>query len=126
MMIACGEETDQTAEQSTDSEVEIQAATPEVIENGNYTEYYDNGTLKVEGVMMSGMRVGLWKSYHPSGQQASESQYANGEKEGKTVNWYENGMIRYIGYYSHDEASAIWMFYTEDGTLDKELNYTKI
>ena len=97
---------------------------PEVI-NGPYIEHFPNGNLLIEGTMRDAKRVGVWRSYHLDGRIASESNYVYGAKEGKTASWYENGQIRYIGYYHNDEASAKWLFYLENGELEKEVDYSQ-
>jgi len=97
----------------------------DVIPDGDYTETYKDGSVKVKGTILGGERFGTWVSYHLNGNKASESEYVRGALNGKTVSFYKNGQIRYIGYYQSSVKSGIWQFFQKDGTPSEEQDYTK-
>ncbi len=97
--------------------------TQEVLPDGEYTENYSNGALKIKGTIVNGQRFGVWVSYHKNGNKASESNYVRGELFGKTVAYHPNGQVAYIGYYEYGEKSGKWQFFSEDGTLSREQSF---
>lgn len=56
-----------------------------VLETGEWTEYYSNGTVKVEGKYSpeTGKKEGKWIVYFEDGRKAQTSEYENGKLQGK-------------------------------------------
>ena len=73
----------------------------EINPNGYNIFYHENGKIASEGHMENNVPTGLWKSYSV------------------------NGNIKTIGYRKSGELDSIWLFYTEAGKKDKEINYRK-
>lgn len=94
-------------------------------EDGPFVEKYENGQIKIEGTYKNGTRFGLWKSYYDDGTHCSEDYFEDGKKNGKTATFYKTGRVRYIGYFTWDKPSGVWEFYSEDGKLDKQKDYSK-
>ena len=118
-----------------------------ILYTGDYREYYDNGTLKLEmqignGVPQgtcvvyfenrkpqeirsykNGKLHGLWRTYDISGQVISEAEYRNGEKHGTWRIWDELGTLRYEMNYSNGEKTGIWRMWNEKGELMEERRY---
>ena len=88
-----------------------------VIKDGEYIVKYDNGAVKIKGIMKAGKREGTWNSFYSNGTPWSESSYIDGKKNGKTTTWYENGQKRYEGFYTFDEESGVWTNWDEKGKL---------
>ena len=107
LVLGCGKpETDSTI---IDADVAVDVP---VLSDGDFTETYDNGVLKVKGTILGGDRFGTWISYHQNGNKASENEYRNGRLNGKSVVFYESGQVRYIGYYLNAKKSGVWQFWS--------------
>ena len=94
--------------------------------DGDYVAYYNNGSVKLKGVIENGERTRVWTSYHLNGTKASENGYKNGELNGKTVSFFDSGQVRYIGYYENGAQAGFWRFYKEDGSEAFSENYSEI
>ena len=99
-----------------------QKANPPVTD-GNYSEFYPNGTVKIKGQFKDGVRTGLWIAYYDNGNKWSENYYTKGKRNGHTVSFYRNGAIRYVGEYKADKKVGKWKFYNEKGEFVKVENY---
>jgi antitoxin component YwqK of YwqJK toxin-antitoxin module len=92
--------------------------------SGEFIEKYPNGNVKTEGWNnKEGNRDKTWYSYYENGVKWSESNYINGLKEGASKVYFENGKIRYSGFYTADKKSGHWIFYNEAGGIEKEENH---
>lgn len=114
---------------------------------GDYREYYNNGTLKLEMQIRDGVPEGpyivyfenrkprevcsykdgklhgLWRSYDISGQLISEAEYKNGQKHGTWRIWDELGTQRYEMNYYEGKKTGIWRMWNEKGELVDEKRY---
>ncbi len=114
---------------------------------GDFREYYDNGTIKLEmqiagGVpegtyvvyfenrkpqeirsYKSGKLHGLWRTYDTAGQLNSEAEYKNGEKHGTWRIWDELGTLRYEMIYTNGIKTGVWRIWDETGKLIDERKY---
>ncbi len=114
---------------------------------GDYREYYDNKTLKLEMQIKNGLTDGpyivyfdnrkpqevrsykdgklhgIWRSYDISGQLISEAEYLNGNKHGTWRIWDELGTQRYEMNYKNGDKKGIWRMWDENGTLVDEKEY---
>ena len=61
------------------------------VETGEFTEKYPDGTIKIKGTLVTGIRQNVWESFYPSGVKQSEDTYDMGVKTGKTASYYPNG-----------------------------------
>jgi len=94
-----------------------------------HKEYYDNGNLKVSGVVKYDKKVGEWKSYYVSGELESVAnfEYILGDGYGKnrisrkvhTKEFYENGNTKQTGTYLNDKKTGEWKTYYKSGQLEK-------
>ncbi len=114
---------------------------------GDYREYYNNGTLKLEiqignGVpegayviyfenrkpkevrsYKKGKLHGLWRTYDVSGVLLSEAEYSDGEKHGTWRIWDKNGTLRYEMSYHSGKRTGTWRMWDEKGKLTEERKY---
>ncbi|MBP6335351.1 MAG: toxin-antitoxin system YwqK family antitoxin [Bacteroidia bacterium] len=58
---------------------------------GDYKEFFDSGTPKIEAVMFGGEFVGEARVYHPNGKIWQKGKYHNGLKNGDWIILKENG-----------------------------------
>jgi len=86
-------------------------------------ELYNNGNVRMEGVVKDGQREGLWKVYFDEGTLWSEGTYKNGKRNGEAKNYFPNGKLRYEGFFTDDKKSGHWKFYGEDGKLLEEKDF---
>ena len=114
---------------------------------GDYREYYENNTLRLEMQIKNGLPEGpyivyfenrkpqeirsykdgklhgLWRSYDKSGQLISEAEYRNGNKHGTWRIWDELGTQRYEMNYFNGNKTGIWRMWDEVGALLDEKRY---
>jgi hypothetical protein len=62
-------------------------------QNGYKKYYYPSGTLEVEGLLVNGLKTGLWKIWYRNGQLMWEENYINGKMNGLYQSWHENGQL---------------------------------
>lgn len=93
------------------------------VQNGPYTEYYPNGTKKMEGNMKNGKRDGVWKAYYKNGSVWSIGFYINGLRDGIGVVFYENGQKYMEGEYKNDKQFGKWSFYSDKGEVIKDTTF---
>lgn len=84
---------------------------------GDYIDKYPSGIIKFKGFFRFGQRHGDWFSFYPSGIKWSELTFDNGIKSGKNVAYYQNGKIRYEGYYKGDIQDSLWTYYDTAGAV---------
>jgi antitoxin component YwqK of YwqJK toxin-antitoxin module len=104
------------------SEKSASPAVEQVVED--YTEFYDNGQIKIEGKTVNGKRHGVWKSYYENGLKWSETSFNMGLKSGITTTYLEDGMMRYKGQFYNDERTGEWLFYDSAGYIMKKIDFT--
>ena len=95
----------------------------QVLKGNDFQEFYKNGKLRMEGKLINGKRVGVWKSYYENGIIWSIGIYVNGKREGTGVVFYSNGKKRMEGDYKNDARSGLWIFYNEKGEIIKQEDF---
>ena len=90
--------------------------------NTNDNEVNPNSLKEVTQKLKSGYH----EKKYPNGNLWSSCYYKNGMKHGKVATYYSNGNLRYLGHYKNDKKTGVWLFYNEDGTFAKEINFHKI
>ena len=114
---------------------------------GDYREFYDNGTVKLEMRIKNGQPDGahviyfenrrpkevrsyregklhgLWRTYDIAGQLISEANYVDGNKEGIWRIWDELGALRYEMSYTNNKKSGSWKMWDDKGNLVDEKKY---
>ena len=86
-------------------------------------EYYDSGSVKMEGEMKNGQRDGEWTAYFPDGRVQSHGYFKNGERTGDSKVYWSNGNLRYVGHYKNGTHCGKWTWYDEQGNFLREENY---
>ena len=59
--------------------------------NGEFKEYYPNGTVKSDGNYMMNKKSGLFKEYHPNGNLMAEGKYMNNVRNGDWKFYLQDG-----------------------------------
>ena len=65
----------------------------EIIFDGKYIEYFNNGIMYTEGNLSNNLRDGKWIEYFPSRMPKSMGNYKAGEKVGEWIYYNESGDI---------------------------------
>ena len=81
------------------------------------TEYYETGQVKMEGRLKDDKREGEWKAYLRDGRIWSIDTFKNGELEGPSTVYWENGNLRWEGNYRRVCTAVIGDFTTSRATL---------
>lgn len=87
---------------------------------GNYKEYYPNGSLKAEGLYVDGRSEGEWVFYHPNRTPEARGLYENGVRTGVWLYFHDNGAKSAEGKYTNGLRDGPWTFYHPNGNLSSE------
>ncbi len=71
---------------------------------GHYSEKYDT-TLNQDNIELN-----IKQNFFENGGKL-KTNYKNGEKQGYVKGYYENGNIKYTGWYTDGEKDSIWHWY---------------
>ncbi len=93
--------------------------------NGESWSYYKDGQPWSLNTFKDGVYHGKYKTWHENGQVNIEGRYVEGKEDGDWLTFYPNGQINTRGLYSLGEKVGVWSSYNEDGTLFRELDYSK-
>jgi antitoxin component YwqK of YwqJK toxin-antitoxin module len=86
--------------------------------------YYTDGALKASGDFNNaGLKEGLWIYYFASGEIKEISKMKNGENDGLSEGWFDNGIKSYTGTYVKDKLDGIHTSYYYNGSLKSIINY---
>jgi hypothetical protein len=92
---------------------------------GDYTDKYPSGITKFKGFFRFGELHGQWMSFYPNGLMWSELHYDKGLRHGLNTTYFEDGSIRYTGFYKNDMKDSIWIFYDTLGKVAEKVLYEK-
>jgi len=86
--------------------------------NGDYSEYWDNDSLRYRGEYLDNFRLGTHKSYFENGKIDSLVEYDSlGVKDGVFQSYYENGQMGFLGEYSKGVQTGEYKTWKSDGNL---------
>lgn len=108
-----------------DGETIEYSETGEIISKGNYIEgfkegewIYKIGDQEMMGKYVVDLKDGTWKSYYLDENTLSfEGRFLQGNKDGKHIYYFPNGMIKEERYYNSGEKVKSWSKYNEKGEL---------
>lgn len=131
LLVACGQPSDLSrAHEQIDSLRKVHhadslraAAVSDSLRDGHHQYRDKDGRLLMEGEMRNGTRTGVWVSYGPKGGVMSRNEYAEGELNGTTVVFRENGLQYYTGTNRYGKPFGEWRFYDEKGSLARTVHY---
>ena len=94
---------------------------------GRYTEFYDDGMLKMELFLKDGRPEGTYVIYYPDGKIAEVRSYYHGIFHGEWRTYNEagqltgiasyKGILRFEMFYAKGRKSGIWRTWDDDGKL---------
>lgn len=83
----------------------------------------NDGSLRMRGPKVDGLRHGTWTSFFPNGMIRSRGQFEQGIQHGSTEVYHESGLPYYTGQYHQGNPTGEWNFYSADGTHLKTVLY---
>jgi antitoxin component YwqK of YwqJK toxin-antitoxin module len=90
-----------------------------------YQNYYYGGQLSMQGSYKNGKREGQWKSYFVSGKLNYIEQYQDGELTGKKIYYFENGKPDTEIELDNGDREGWTKKFDEDGSLLYQVRYVK-
>jgi len=94
------------------------------------TEYYENGTVKIQGELKNGERFGGWKAFFLTGEIQTLANYnALGKQEGMYYIYRKTSNAHYVwksGYYKDGEKRGLWNTFNKDSVVINTESFTKI
>jgi uncharacterized protein len=88
--------------------------------DGEYMQYYPNGTLSAKGQYANGLQDGSWEFFYENSSRKASGKFSNGNREGLWKYHYENGQPKQTGTIRHNIKRGIWKYYYENGRLKSE------
>jgi antitoxin component YwqK of YwqJK toxin-antitoxin module len=85
-------------------------------------EFYEKGNFKSETIVEEkedGYEHKSYKEYYPNGFLKTEQILIDGNKHGACYEYYENGNVKHTGCFEYDKPVFVQLFYNEDGTPNK-------
>ncbi len=99
---------------------------------GLWIAYADNGMRVSEGRFAGGVKIGLWREWHPNGELASEGHHADanaaspnrpGQRIGRWRYGHPNGRAMALGAWIADERTGPWTEWFANGQKRSEGRY---
>nr|NQU90720.1 hypothetical protein [Bacteroidota bacterium] len=91
------------------------------LKNGEWKDYFNDGSLKAEGAYTEGVKIGKWNYYHANSRLEQTGKYDNdGKLTGKWVWYYPSGNILREEYYIDGLADGLMTEFTEEGEVIAE------
>jgi len=93
--------------------------------NGFTKTYYHNGSLFEIKYWLNGELDGEWKQFFFDGSLKMETSFKSNKRDGKHISYHPNGKIYFSGSYTDDLKSGIWQYFSADGIADTLINYNE-
>lgn len=85
--------------------------------NGSYVEYFHDGEVKLEGEYIKGKKNNKWIEYSPDGYIKKIENYSNGILNGLWKSFHSESLIKVIGEYKNNYRVGTWKWLNNDGDL---------
>ncbi|MBF0576863.1 toxin-antitoxin system YwqK family antitoxin [Dysgonomonas sp. GY617] len=92
------------------------------LREGEFSEVYDNGTIKEKGSYLNGQKNGLWEYNKTDGTKKLTEGYKDGELI-KKITYYPSGNIETERNYLKGKENGVIKKYTAEGAIKSEHNY---
>ncbi|MEI7594395.1 MAG: hypothetical protein WCK02_01510 [Bacteroidota bacterium] len=94
------------------------------LKQGDWKEYYNDGTLKAIGKYINGLKMGDWKYFHANGKSEQEGKYyPAGQPDGIWKWYYENGVLEREEEFERGKESGYYKEYNDSAKLIVEGQY---
>jgi antitoxin component YwqK of YwqJK toxin-antitoxin module len=91
----------------------------DIIKNGWYKKYRENGALEFKGQYLNGIKEGYFYSYTIGGKLESKAHYKNSLQDGKTIFYYKNSELKSESFWKQDKEIGELKLYYPNGKLAK-------
>lgn len=91
--------------------------------NQRWMQFYSNMQLRSDGMIVGGVREGLWTFYYPDGAKQTEYAFVGGKEEGPYRVYRENGVPYYVGQCRDGRRVGTWEVYDPNGKLATTQDY---
>ena len=91
--------------------------------NGVMSYWYDNGQKWMQENYEMGKKHGLIIGWYKNGKKSIQQNWKNDRKNGSHLMWYSNGAKKEEGLMSDGKEVGRWIYYTDDGNVDKILEH---
>jgi uncharacterized protein len=95
-------------------------------QQGNITQGYIYRSGMIAGIGIideSGMKQGLWKEFHDTGELHGEGNYLDGKRQNEWNFYYKNGQLEQSGRYNNAGLPhGPWKWYHDNGNIKREEN----
>jgi len=98
---------------------------PDSMYTGEYVDKYSDGITKFKGNFRFGERHGQWMSFYPNGLAWSEMHYDKGLRHGTNIAYFEDGKMRYTGFYKNDQKDSVWSYFDSLGVMAQKVLFSK-
>lgn len=85
--------------------------------NDKFIKMYHSNQLAEQGEFKKGLKVGLWKTWHPNGKIQTIQYWDNGLKSGNYYCYDDKGDMIIKGNYRHDVINGKWIDYVKKDTV---------
>lgn len=82
---------------------------------GRWTDYFEDGSVKSQGIYKAGMRNGEWKFYYPSGKLMQTGEYVRNRPDGPWVSYHPNDSVWKEEEFFEGEKEGLYSEYDNNG-----------
>ena len=105
------------------SEIGEGIITMEGRKEGEWTSFYENGTVKSKGRYTGNLETGIWNYYSASGKLEQTGEYKNGKYEGLWTWFYDNGNVKREEEYYNGKNEGSYTEYDQSGNIIAQGKY---
>lgn len=92
--------------------------------HGFKREFYENGSVKSETEYENGESNGKYVQYYENGQLFEEGTYKNGYWNGAYKQYHQNGQLKILNHYDNGKRDGDFERYNENGILISKFSYS--
>jgi antitoxin component YwqK of YwqJK toxin-antitoxin module len=90
---------------------------------GEMTEYFEDGKIKLKRIFKNGVEEGTTTSYYPDGKTREIQRYTNGMRQGGDTLFYQDGKPQMIVQFKDDKKNGPLQKWSPEGILSFEAIY---
>lgn len=92
-----------------------QLSDDQIVNHGEFIEYYRSGQKFAEGRFEDGIHQGAWKYWYDNGQLAKDVVFKNGQPDGSWDAFRADGTLLSKKNYKNGKREGAWVYYHDDG-----------
>lgn len=85
--------------------------------NDDFEKFYLSNQLAEKGQFKKGLKIGVWKTWHPNGVLETSIYYNEGLKKGTFYKYTDKGVLLEKGRYRSNKKQGKWINYNSNDTL---------